>query len=212
MNIRFKPCSVNDCARNSHTDEKGCRGFCYPHYQRFMRNGDPEAGWASPGDAIRFVHESAVHYNGTDCLIWPFSRSGNNYGQLKIDGKHIGAHRYVCIVVYGEPPEPELVAAHSCGNGHLGCVAPRHLSWKTQEENSADKLSHGTHNRGERNARAKLSNDQARQILSLKGSKTQKEIALMFGITHSTVSEIHRGTKWGWLNSLYRKEKEVGNG
>jgi len=114
------------------------------------------------------------------------------------------ASRYVCELANGEPPTPEHQAAHSCGNGHLACVTPGHLSWKTPKDNNADKVAHGSVNRGDRNGQAKITEEQARQIVSLKGSATQKEIGRMFGIARSTVREIHAGLIWSWLEE--RKE------
>src|SRR3972149_10759839 len=79
------------------------------------------------------------------CLIWPFSTNGTGYGRLGVDGKGYYAHRYMCELVNGPPPTPDHEASHDCGNGHLGCVHPRHLEWKTASENHLDRRRHGTH-------------------------------------------------------------------
>lgn len=118
---------------------------------------------------------------------------------MNVDGKLVGVHRMVCEEVNGPPPGDDFDAAHSCGKGHLGCLTKRHLSWKTRSENFADKEEHGTVVRGEAVHNAKLTEDKVRAIRALRGKKTQKQIAAMFGITHSWVSMIHRRLAWAWM-------------
>src|SRR5690348_175562 len=78
------------------------------------------------------------------CLIWPFSRNWNGYGHLNRDDKIVYAHRVMCEIVNGPAPGKKHVAAHSCNNGHLGCVSPKHLSWKTPSQNLLDRRKAGT--------------------------------------------------------------------
>lgn len=200
MADKFKACSIEGCNGNSHRSAHGSGGLCCAHYQRRKRLGDALAGGTMHGDLMRFAVEEALPYGGKDCLIWPFSRDGKGYGRLKIDGVSVAAHRYICKMAHGTPPTPEHEAAHSCGKGHLGCVNPNHLSWKTRPGNFADKLTHGTHNRGERHPLAKITEEVAREIISLKGKETQASVANRFGLAQTTVSQIQRGARWGWVN------------
>jgi len=110
------------------------------------------------------------------------------------------ASRYVCELVRGKPPTPKHEAAHSCGKGHDGCIAPGHLSWKTATQNAADKLLHGTDPRGERCGTAKLTEGQVREIRSLKGTATQAELAIRYSVARETISLIHRRINWAWLD------------
>lgn len=154
----------------------------------------------SPGELIRFIHEVALRYTGNECLTWPFGKVSKGYGLVSIDGKKVVASRYVCELAHGAPPTPKHDAAHSCGKGDEGCITQSHLSWKTRAENMADKLIHGSHNRGERHNMVKLTEAEAREILSLKGIETQRATAARLGITRSNVSAIHRGKSWAWLS------------
>lgn len=139
---------------------------------------------------------SHVLYEGDDCLIWPFGTS-RGYGQVKADGRIRKPHRVMCEWVNGSPPTDKHEAAHSCGNGHRGCVNPNHLSWKTRAENHADAIAHGTAHMNKLGVpRAKLSLTQALEIRSLKGNLSQDKIAERFGVSHSTVAKIHRGELW----------------
>lgn len=165
-----------------------------------MRQSQRYNGTSTPqGEPLRFINEVAAPYASDDCLTWPYSMNGKGYGKLRFGGSKVYAHRLVCWVVHGAPPSPEHEAAHSCGKGHLGCVNPRHLEWKTRAGNHADKLIHGTDARGERNKAAKLSEAQAKQVLRLKGHQTTTEIASAFGVCRKTVERIHSRETWSWL-------------
>lgn len=131
-----------------------------------------------------------------ECLIWPFCRNPNGYGQLGYLGKMRWAHRFVCELVNGPPPTPKHEGAHSCGNGSLGCVHPKHLSWKTTSENLVDCQQHGTHVRSRAGRFGKLNMALAGEIRLLKGVALQKDVALQFNISESTVSDIWRGKAW----------------
>ena len=175
------------------------RGYCEKHYLRWRRHGHPLGGRTSPGVPLRWLEEN-VGYHGDDCLRWPFADDGKGYGVVKVDGQQTSAHRAMCKLVHGDPPTADHEVAHSCGQGHLRCVNPNHLRWATRSENHADKLTHGTHNRGERCPTADLTESQVRQILSLKGIMLKKDIAAQFGVSLSHVSNIHLGKRWSWLS------------
>ncbi|RVG08581.1 hypothetical protein CN204_04415 [Sinorhizobium meliloti] len=146
-----------------------------------------------------FVHEVAIKHQSDECLLWPYGKDSKGYGQITINGKNFGAHRYICLVVHGEPPTEKHHASHSCGNGHLGCVNPNHLGWKTNLENIQDMVAHGRSTRGEKHANAKLTEQQVNEILLLKSIKTQPEIAKQFGVSRSTIGMIHSGRNWSWV-------------
>lgn len=187
-------CSIPDCGKPFRA-----RGWCRAHYMRWLRYRDPLGGGTFEGEPLRFLREVAFVYDGTECLKWPYSTSGDGYGRVKFNGRAASAHRLVCAEVYGDPPTPSHEAAHSCGNGHVGCVAKRHLSWKTPLENSADKVTHGTINQGERSGSAKLTEAQVREIRALNGTMKQTDIGLLYGISGHQVGCIQSFKKWGWL-------------
>lgn len=191
----MKFCAAPGCSRTADR-----RGFCFPHYCRWKSHGDPLGGRTKNGDPIKFVNEVAIPYSGDDCLIWPYGRFGTGYPCLRDGNGHIHAHRYICISVHGEPPTVSHEAAHTCGQGLAGCVNPNHLEWKTRKENEADKVLHGTSPRGSRQGRAKLTEEQARKIISMKGTMSERDIAGSFGISTRHVRAIQSGSKWSWLS------------
>jgi DNA-binding transcriptional regulator YiaG len=64
----------------------------------------------------------------------------------------------------------------------------------------ADMVDHGTSPKGERNGSSRLSEDQVREIRSLRGRVSQRKIAQTFGIAQMTVSDIQRRKSWPWLD------------
>lgn len=148
---------------------------------------------------LRFLLDVAMNHSSEECLTWPYARNMEGYGRVRVGRKMHLAHRYICTLVNGAPPAQDYHAAHSCGKGRLGCVNPRHVSWKTPRENIKDKITHGTQRRGETNGGAKITEEQVLQIMHLKGIESQRSIAFRFGITQSSVSRIHMGTRWSWL-------------
>lgn len=189
-------CSIPDCGKPLLA--KGC---CSAHYWHLRIHGDPLGGGTPKGELLRWVHDVAMHHTGDECLIWPYGKDRYGYGTLVADGKRIVASRYVCELAHGAHPTPNHEAAHSCGNGRNGCVNRNHLSWKTRTENQADRLEHGTHNRGARQGGAKLTEDDAREIIALKGIEMQSKLAERFGVARTTIASIHQGRNWAWLQA-----------
>lgn len=144
----------------------------------------------------QFITDVVLEWDSDDCLPWPFYRNAGGYGRFRSGGvKHI-ASRFVCELFWGKPPTPKHEAAHSCGNGNEGCVNPWHLSWKTLAENQQDRATHGTDNGGERNGRVILTENDVRCIRALRGTMLQKDIALMFGVSPRTISNIMHYEIW----------------
>lgn len=189
-------CSIPNCGKRSKY-----RGMCERHYRRYLRYGDPLSGKTPAGEPHQFLTTIALRHAGTECLLWPYARSSGGYGQIRIHGRMQPAHRVICELVNGAPPDPDYEAAHSCGQGHNGCVSPLHLSWKTSKQNMADRIGHGTAPRGTRHYKAKLSDQDVLRICSLYGDLDQHQIGKMFGISNLTVSCIIRGRAWGWLTN-----------
>lgn len=188
-------CSIAGCGKRVLA-----RGWCDMHYTRWRRHGDPLGGGVPHGEPLQHLNEVVLAHEGNECLTWPYATNDKGYGQIRFDGKTRTVHRLVCISAHGEPPTPEHEAAHSCGNGHLGCVAKRHLSWKTVAGNAADRIAHGRqHNRGERHRSAKLLESQVVAIRKMRGLERAASVARRYGVNHSTIANIYKGETWTWL-------------
>lgn len=155
---------------------------------------------ARNGSHVAFIAQ-AVTYDGDVCLFWPFgSRNQRATTRIKLDDGRIVTryvHTIVCETCYGPAPSSKHEVAHSCGKGHFGCIAPNHLRWATRVSNQADRLIHGTHNRGTRNGKCRLTPSKVQKIRASK--KSYKNIAVDFGVDPSTISLIRSGRIWGWL-------------
>jgi hypothetical protein len=152
------------------------------------------------GKAYRWLQDHRS-YDKDYCLIWPFCRNRNGYGELSYLGEGYWAHRFMCELSNGPPPTPSHQAAHSCGNGDGGCCNPKHLSWKTATGNLLDCGVHRSHPRNSYGNRGRLTPAQVIQIRSLKGQKTQAEIAAMFGIREPSVRDIFLGRTYAHVVS-----------
>jgi hypothetical protein len=146
------------------------------------------------GKAIAFL-KAHVNYAGDDCLVWPMSRDDKGYGRLKHFGEVYKAHRLMCELAHGKPPTPLHMAAHSCGNGPLGCVHPHHVSWKTAAENTADAIRHGKYGHGV-GWKGKLSKASVSEIRALGGRLTNLELGLIYKVHPETIAKIRRGETW----------------
>lgn len=190
-------CAVSDCSTPARK-----RGFCEAHYERWRRSGDPLGADGTPRGSIPdFISRLVSEEISSDvCITWPYHRAHNGYGTLsKRDGRTPWAHRRVCEDAHGAPPAADYQAAHSCGNGKLGCVNPKHLRWATASDNQADKVDHGTDNRGEKHYRALLTESDVRMIRAANASVSNSQIAGSLGVSSSTVRSARTRKSWAWL-------------
>lgn len=193
--IKYGPiCRVDSC--NGLTDSLG---YCTTHYYRFRRHGDPCGGPRSVrGEKLRWLRAHSS-YSNEQCLTFGFPLGRDGYGSVGYSGAtHRAAHVMLRLVV-GDPPSPIHQCAHSCGNGHKGCVNPKHLRWATPKENTDDRRAHGNILLGSRHGGSKLVEHQVIEIRLLKGLLRAKEVAANYGVSFCTVFDIWAGRTWGWL-------------
>jgi hypothetical protein len=192
-------CSIEGCGK-PHSDND----LCSTHARRLRLWGDarPDIPVVGRGNK-EWLIAHVGHADEEACLIWPFGKSQAGYGKTKakFDGKvYLYAHIAMCALRHGPMPEPKMLATHSCGNGHLGCVNPNHLRWGTSLSNAQDTVLHGRTNRGERSPLAKLSESDVRAIRAMRDQKTFKQIAKEYSVDPSTISLVMAGKNWGWLS------------
>jgi hypothetical protein len=143
-----------------------------------------------------------ISYDSDECLIWPFSINHQGYGQIGYYGKVRKAHRVMCELAKGPPPSPKHEAAHECGNGHLGCVNPKHLNWKTPAGNRADTIRHGT---WAKKVKRRLTIDQVEEIKLNPSSCVV--LAEQYNVSVSSIFKIRRGETWSTPRSKLTLEK-----
>lgn len=183
-------CQVENCGKPSKHI-----GLCGAHYKRHHRYGDPTAGASShyktPDEA--FLARAIAKNSG--CVEWSGSKDKKGYGQLRIGGKLVKAHRYAWSRVNGAIPKGKVVL-HMCDNPK--CVNVLHLSVGTQLENVADMDAKGrrinNQPKGAANGNSKLTDNDVRAIRC--DNRRQVDIAKTYGIAQTVVSKIKLHQAW----------------
>jgi hypothetical protein len=145
------------------------------------------------GACIKWLRQHVVH-RSDECLIWPFSFSGD-CGYLGYFGKNYSAAALMCEMVYGPKPTRKHKAGRTCGE--TACVHPGHLKWMTQSGIWAAHKASGTRfGKAKGDPRRKLTEADVVEIRSLKGIKTQRAIGAIFRVSYLTVGDVLRGRTW----------------
>jgi hypothetical protein len=179
-------CSIDGCGKAHRA-----RGYCSAHYL---------ALWRTTGKIDRTPHSDfltdLIGHDKDQCVPWPYRRSPGGYGTLHYNGRQRIASNLMCELQYGPAPSPNLQAAHSCGNGHLGCVNPKHLRWATAKENAADKPASSwlTSRRDEGGGPQKLNSEKVAAIRA--DTRPGRTIAKELGVSYETVRSVRRGETW----------------
>jgi hypothetical protein len=122
------------------------------------------------------------------------------YTTLKINlGRVQTIRRHTLVAETYLPPRPDGHGVRHL-DGNPANDHPDNLTWGTQAENMTDMVRHGRSTRGSRNARAKLTEAQAREIKTRRAAgESGRSLAREFNISEQTVACIKTGRQWGWL-------------
>lgn len=142
-----------------------------------------------------------------DCWPWTGHTNERGYGTYAYaKGKAGKAHRIAFELTYGPITDGKIVC-HFCDNPP--CCNPGHLWLGTYAENNADRQAKGrtvsqfgaTYSgprpRGEAHGSAKLTEDQAREILAR--PEHNALLAREYGVSESTIGRLRRGIIWSHL-------------
>ncbi len=168
--------------------------------------------YLDPMDVERFWKNVDSNHSKYECWPWKGYRNANNYGVLRINGRHLQATR-LCFFIHRGAFDVRLDVMHSCDNPP--CCNPHHLSLGTARNNMADCVTKGRIATGERHGsqthpecvlrgqlqpRSKISDADAIEIRRLaSGGMKQKEIGKRFGIKQQAVSYIVLRRGWRHL-------------
>lgn len=124
----------------------------------------------------------------TGCWLWagPYDRFG--YGRYS----NTPAHRAMWAATNGPPGSWHVL--HKCDN--RACVNPDHLFLGTNKDNVEDRKKKGRRCSwpGEGNSRARLTDDDVREIKSRR--LKNREYAAKYGVSESTIAMITSGRNW----------------
>ncbi len=142
---------------------------------------------------------------------------GNYVQKGRVLTSHVRGKGYLCVTLTNYNKERRTVsvhriAVHSFSGDDGGGLEVRHidgdpknnnysnLCYGTHRENMEDMVKHGNSTYGERSSSAKLTDSDVRDILSMKGSCTQKKIAEKFNVSAPHVSRIFSGKYWSHIS------------
>ncbi len=130
-----------------------------------------------------------------NCWLWIGAHDNKGYGDLRINGKNINAHRYAYILKNGKL-DKDVFVCHTCDTP--SCVNPKHLWLGSNYDNVQDMVKKMRHTFGERNGQAKLTEEQVKQIRELKANNvcTQEKMTKIFGVSRTIISQIITGARW----------------
>lgn len=134
-----------------------------------------------------------------ECWEWKGGKDREGYGRFSYFGKNQVAHRIAWILTGGEVSEG-LCVLHKCDNP--SCVNPDHLWIGNQLENIKDRTKKGRDAdcRGEKNPSAKLAEEDVLEIRRrLVCGEIQNQIAKIFGVAASTITDIKTKRTWAHI-------------
>ena len=130
------------------------------------------------------------------CWIWVSALNSSGYGQIYINGTTKLAHRFSYEIHKGLISNG-LHVCHTCDNPK--CVNPDHLFLGTNKDNVLDKLNKSRHPVGSNAKNSKITEIQAISIK--KDSRSNREIAKDYGISHQVVCGIKNNKYWKHANA-----------
>ena len=135
---------------------------------------------------------------------WEWTGGGvRGYGRYWFNGKQVQSHRYSYTLHHPLTIDlldghREICVCHRCDNPK--CVNPAHLFLGSHADNVKDKEAKGRGNqaKGEKQGASKITEAQVREIRNkyANGGITQQQLALEYGITHTTVHSLIRRKTW----------------
>lgn len=138
----------------------------------------------------RFMEKVSPEPN-SGCWLWTSSLDSSGYGTFWKDRMANKAHRLAYEAFVG-PISEGMQVCHKCDV--RTCVNPDHLFLGTIQDNMNDRNKKLRHAHGERHARAKLTEDQVREIRS--SSIGVVEAGNIYGVKSGVISKIRNRNIW----------------
>ena len=213
---RSKVCKVEGCNK-----KHKAKGYCSTHYTRYKKLGiaeldqpklDENLKWktiegfsryeVSENGYVRTKKKSRTRSEGY-VLKGSYTSDGYKYYKLVNDNGEkvrVSAHRLVINAFVGPQPSPIHQVAHWDGdktNNHY-----TNLRWATPQENTNDKKRHGTVLSGSNNPRARLTENDVKEIRKKYSGKYGdiQKLANEYGLSHSAMWSIVHGVNWRNVN------------
>lgn len=131
--------------------------------------------------------------NVNDCALWDGARTKDGYGYLREDGQVIRAHRRAWEISRDRKIPKGMCVCHWCDNPP--CVNPAHLFLGTNADNMADRNAKDRQAKGERIAKAKLTEKAVRFIR--RSVADAKALSERFEVHVTQIYRVRAGDTWG---------------
>ena len=147
-------------------------------------------------ELLEWIHNQTILDEETGCRIWTKCCDKEGYGQTSYKRIATKAHRLVYQLSNPVEVIDGFEVMHSCDNP--SCVRLDCLSLGTSQDNIKDKVNKGRQAKGEKNGRAKLTEDDVKEIRrrykKIKGQQTR--LAKEFGISRKQIRSIVNNKLW----------------
>lgn len=142
-------------------------------------------------EIIEVLRLNSTFNEVTECYLWHGRTAGDGYGTISYNGQSIYIHRLIFKYVFGEEPD---VVRHSCDTPN--CWNPDHLNDGTHADNVYDKVIKMRHHFGEKHYKAKLTDEQVREIRSKAIDTSPVNLALIYGVNRGVIHNIINRKAW----------------
>ena len=142
----------------------------------------------------RFVSKLDKISSPKGCWLWTACKNKGGYGVFRLNKKTYLAHR-VAFEMWKNAISDRLDTRHKCDEP--SCCNPEHLETGTRIENMNDMKERNRQKYGERHWRAKLTEDDVREIKIMLGFGIMStELAKRFKISPAGIGDIKTGKNW----------------
>lgn len=148
-----------------------------------------------PITLAELVTEANIKHSLSGCMEWQGAIARNGYGMVRRGGRAFTVTRLMMHFVHGFDLKSELHVLHRCDNPR--CVNTAHLFLGTTQDNIKDKVNKDRHNRGRRVWKARLCDDDVREIFRLYNvGLNPNQIAKRYNIQRSSIYLILQRKAW----------------
>lgn len=182
-----QPTEINIGQRG--TTEKYARGDFF----RFRSAHSLQAPWYESIEDYFWTYCTIGAF--TECWEWQGSICSTGYGIIFFRGKEYKAHRVSWEIHNGEQFPKGKMGCHECDNPP--CVNPYHIWPGTRSDNTMDMVNKRRHAFGERNWKAKLTDEQVEEIRQMhQAGHTPTELGQLYNVTDGTIGGIVAYRAW----------------